>query len=233
MEQQTKREFTGVWIPKHIIEDKNLKPVDRLIYAEISCFEVCTMTNKTLSDRAGCSEDTASRSVGRLKEKGYVQIIGFNGRVRKMQSLHIAPPQNAEAASAKAPKLPPQNKAQDNNIDNKEITGIAKAIGKKPVTYGNSDRDEYGRRNDINEMFEYWASIVGYAISSRRQANRNACNNLIKKHTADGVRKLIQGVALAQSDRYAPQIADFEELQSKLSKLMAWGKKNTQKVTVY
>lgn len=224
MEQQTKREFTGVWIPKHIIEDKNLKPVDRLIYAEISCFEICTMTNNTLADRAGCSEDTASRSVGRLKEKGYVQIIGFNGRVRKMQSLHIVPPQNAEAASAKTPKQPRQSKAQDNTIENKEKTGIAKAIGDTPETYGNTE---------INEMFEYWQSTVGYAISSRRQANRNACNNLIKKHTADGVRKLIHGVALAQSDRYAPQIADFEELQSKLSKLMAWGKKNTQKVTVY
>lgn len=117
-----KREFTGVWIPKHIIEDKKLKPVDRLIYAEISCFEVCTMTNKTLADRAGCSEDTASRSIGRLKEKGYIKIIGFNGRVRKMQSFHIKPPQNAEAASAKTPKLPPQNKAQDNNIDNNQNT---------------------------------------------------------------------------------------------------------------
>lgn len=117
-----KREFTGVWIPKHIIEDKQLKPVDRLIYAEISCFDICTMTNKTLSDRAGCSEDTASRSVGRLKEKGYIQIVGFNGRVRKMQSQHITPPQNEEAASAKAPKLPPQNKAQDNNIENNKKT---------------------------------------------------------------------------------------------------------------
>ena len=219
-----KREFTGVWIPKHVIEDKQLKPVDRLIYAEISCFDICTMANKTLADRAGCSEDTASRSVGRLKEKGYIQIIGFNGRVRKMQSLHIMPPQNAEAASAKPPKQPPQNKAQDNTIENKEKTGTAIAVGETPETYGNTE---------INEMFEYWKDTVGYAISSRRQANRNACNNLIKKHTADGVRKLIQGVVLAQSDRYAPQIADFEELQSKLSKLMAWGKKNTQKVTVY
>ena len=101
---------------------------------------------------------------------------------------------------------------------------LPKGKGDTPETYGNTE---------INEMFEYWASTVGYEISGRRQANRNACNNLIKKHTADGVRKLIQGVTLAHNDRYAPQIADFEELQSKLSKLMAWGKKNTRKVTVY
>lgn len=121
MENQ-KREFTGVWIPKSVIEDKSLKPVDRIIYAEISCFDICTMTNATLAGKAGVSEDTASRSVGRLKANGYVTIIGFNGRVRKMQSLHIAPPQNAEAASAKPHRLPPQNKAQDNSIDNNKKT---------------------------------------------------------------------------------------------------------------
>ena len=218
MEQQTKREFTGVWIPKHIIEDKRLKPVDRLIYAEISCFEVCTMTNATLSDRAGCSEDTASRSVGRLKEKGYIHIIGFNGRVRKMQSQHITPPQNAEAASAKTRKLPPQNKAQDNNIDNKENTGIAKAIGETPGRYGNED---------INEMFEYWEATVGYAITSRRQPNRNACKNLLARYKAAGLKQLIDATAVAQADKYAPRISDFATMQSKLNELIAWGKRKS------
>lgn len=222
-----KREFTGVWIPKHIIEDKKLKPVDRLIYAEISCFEVCTMTNATLSDRAGCSEDTASRSVGRLKEKGYIKIIGFNGRVRKMQSQHIAPPQNAEAASAKAPKLPPQNKAQDNNIDNKEITGIAKAIGETPKT----DDWKSKLNPDINEMFEYWASIVGYEISGRRQANRNACNNLLKKYKKEGLTKLINTVAVAQREEFAPKVSDFAELQEKINKLVSWGKRSSKPET--
>lgn len=218
MEQQTKREFTGVWIPKHIIEDKRLKPVDRLIYAEISCFEVCTMTNATLSDRAGCSEDTASRSVGRLKEKGYIQIIGFNGRVRKMQSQHITPPQNAEAASAKPPKLPPQNKAQDNNIDNKEITGITNVIGETPEKYGNQE---------INDMFDYWEATVGYAITSRRQPNRNACKNLLARYKDKGLKQLIDATAIAQSDQYAPRISDFASMQSKLNELIAWGKRKS------
>lgn len=223
MEEQ-KREFTGVWIPKRVIEDKNLKPVDRIIYAEVSCFEICTMTNATLADRAGVSEDTASRSVGRLKENGYIAVIGFNGRVRKMQSLNSMPPQNAEAASAKPHKQPPQNKSQDNSIDNKENTGIAKAIGETPKEYGNSE---------INELFKYWEEVVGYGITSKRQANRNACSNLMKKHTAEGVRKLIVGVSFAQSDRYAPRIADFISLQSKMNELILWGKKSHTKQEVF
>lgn len=218
MENQ-KREFTGVWIPRSVIEDKNLKPVDRIIYAEISCFDICTMTNATLAERAGVSEDTASRSVGRLKTNGYITIIGFNGRVRKMQSLHIAPPQNAEAASAKPPKLPPQNKAQDNNIENKENTGITKVIGETPVKYGNSE---------INDMFDYWQATVGYEISSRRQANRNACKNLLARYKASGLKQLIDATAVAQSDKYAPRISDFASMQSKLNDLIAWGRKKGQ-----
>lgn len=211
-----KREFTGVWIPRYIIDNRELSPVDRLIYAEVSCFEICSMTNKTLAERAGCSEDTASRSIGRLKKMGYIKFVGFDGRVRKMQSLHVEPPQNAEAASAKTRRLPPQNQSQDNNIENKEKTGIAKAMGETPREYG---------KTEINDLFEYWEKTIGYAVQSRRQANRNACNNLIKKHGVDGLQKLIHGVSLAQRDRYAPQISDFEELQSKLTKLIAWGKK--------
>lgn len=218
MENQ-KREFTGVWIPKHIIEDKRLKPVDRLIYAEISCFDICTMTNTTLAERAGCSEDTASRSVGRLKLNGYIAIIGFNGRVRKMQSLHITPPQNAEAASAKTPKLPPQNKAQDNNIDNKEITVLAKANGETPEVFG---------KDDINEMFEYWERTLGYKISGKIQSNRYACNNLLKKYKPSGLKQLIDATAAAQSDRYAPRVSDFSSLQSKLNDLIAWARKKGQ-----
>ena len=218
MEQQTKREFTGVWIPKHIIEDRNLKPVDRLIYAEISCFEICTMTNNTLADRAGCSEDTASRSVGRLKEKGYIKIIGFNGRVRKMQSLHIVPPQNADAASAKTLKLPPQSKAQDNTIENKENTGIAKAIGETPEKFGNEK---------INNMFDYWQETVGYKIDGRRQANRNACKNLLAKYKEPGLKQLVDAVAISQSDKYAPRVSDFSTLQSKINEFIAWGRRKS------
>ena len=222
---ENKKDFTGVWIPRHIIDDTRLKPVARLIYAEISCFRVCTMSNKTLGERAGCSEATASRIIGQLKDYGYVRITGFNGRVRKMTSLYddpVVPTQNDEAAYAKTTRQPTQNDVQDNNIDNNKIT-LSKDKGETPI---------YGKP-EINEMFDYWEQIIGYKITSRKQANRNACNNLIKKHTAEKVQRLIQGVAQSQADPYAPTIADFEDLQSKYNKLILWGKKQqTTKGTI-
>lgn len=83
----------------------------------------------------------------------------------------------------------------------------------------------YGKP-EINELFEYWQERTGIPISSQIKANRNACNNLIKKHGKDGVARLIEGVAQSQGDQYAPRIADFVQLQAKLSQLLLWGKQN-------
>lgn len=102
---------------------------------------------------------------------------------------------------------------QEVRIKNKENTNVlAKANYGNPV---------------INKMFGYWNNEVGYAITSKLQANRRACNNLLKKHGEAGLEKLIKGVAVSSDDQYAPRIADFTELQSKLNSLILWGKKQS------
>ena len=220
---EAKREFTGVWIPRHIIEDERLKPAERLIYAEIACFEVCTMTNETLGKRAGCSEGTAQRYIQSLKSKGYIEQVGFDGRVRKLRTLLDMPrqtPQNEEADSAKTYKQTPQNEDKDNNIENIQKTTITNVIEDKPQQYGNVD---------INELFEYWSETIGIPIRSKVQRNRNSCSTLIKQHGLDGVKKLIQGVRLAMDDQYAPRISDFITLQSKQNELIMWGHKKEKR----
>jgi len=96
-----------------------------------------------------------------------------------------------------------------------ESKNLTKVKGETPKTYGNPD---------INELFNYWQKTIGYEITSRRQANRNACKNLIARHTVVGVEKLIEGVKQAQGDKYAPRVADFCDLQAKLNQLLVWGK---------
>lgn len=81
------------------------------------------------------------------------------------------------------------------------------------------------KRTDIDEMFETWEQTVGYKVAGQQQKNRYACSNLLKKYGSDGLNQLLQGVKLAQQDKYAPSIADFVALQSKQNDLIAWGKK--------
>ncbi len=74
-----------------------------------------------------------------------------------------------------------------------------------------------------------WKDTTGIELSSKTKANRNAANNLLKKHGMDKLKALIRGVNAANSDKYAPRISDFVELQSKTNELITWGKKNVNK----
>lgn len=78
---------------------------------------------------------------------------------------------------------------------------------------------------EINELLEYWETTVGFAITGQKQKNRYACSNLIKSHGLEKAMRLVDGVAQAGADRYAPRIADFVQLQHKQNELIAWGKK--------
>lgn len=94
-----------------------------------------------------------------------------------------------------------------------------------------AETTEYGKQ-ELNNLFSHWESIIGYPITSKKQQNRNACSNLYKKYGTDGVVKLIRGVEMSSKDQYAPRVSDFISLQAKLNDLMAWGNKNNNKNTI-
>ncbi|MDD3607299.1 MAG: hypothetical protein PHQ20_00665 [Candidatus Moranbacteria bacterium] len=92
--EQQKKEFTGVWIPRHIIEDDSLSMTDRTIYAEVACFNVCYKSNEKLGERYGLKPNTISIIVSKLKKKGYVISLGMeDGRRRKLKAIMDKPNQ--------------------------------------------------------------------------------------------------------------------------------------------
>lgn len=91
MESQ-KKEFTGVWIPRHIIDDEDLTMTERIIYAEIACFIECYKSNEELGSRYKLKADTISGVVAKLIAKGYVVSLGVSGgRYRKLRALKDEP----------------------------------------------------------------------------------------------------------------------------------------------
>jgi hypothetical protein len=102
MEQQ--KEFTGVWIPRHVIEDDELSMTDKIIYAEIACFEVCFKSNEKLGERYGLKANTISIIVSKLVNKGYVDNLGVsNGRNRHLIAKKDKPNQRQGMKKSKAP----------------------------------------------------------------------------------------------------------------------------------
>lgn len=186
-------------------------------------------SRSTLAKNCGVSVRALDDGIGKLIELGMISKetrVVNNEYTSSLYTVNILTPPSAESAQPSAEN--DTTPSADSAHRTQPITNSTHLTQSTNVDGQMSDRDEYGRRNEINEMFEYWQSTVGYAISSRIQANRYACKNLLAKYKASGVKQLIDATAIAQSDQYAPRISDFSSMQSKLNDLIAWGKKKGQ-----
>ena len=72
------RDFRGIWIPRHIWLDKNLKPIEKILLAEIESLgglhDGCFASNQYFADFFDLSKDRISRLVSGLKNKGYITV---------------------------------------------------------------------------------------------------------------------------------------------------------------
>lgn len=151
------------------------------------------------------------------------KIVGWYVEVKyivsetKMAEIGVNDTQEPEVL--KPTKWMAENKClknKDKCLKNKDLMDTNVSIGEvSPETYGKAE---------INQLFETWEQTTGLPITSNRTKNRYACNNLIGKYGVDGVEKLIRVVEKAQTDRYAPRVADFCDLQAKLNQLLVWAK---------
>lgn len=208
-----RKEYTGVWIPKSVMECRELSPIDKIVYGEIACFTKCYGSNKWLAERIGRSEVTASRSVNKLVRLGFVEHMGTNGNIRLLKAYQKRRGGLIKNDKAGSSKMISIDKRKDKSIDKMDTN----------VSIGEVSPESYGKV-EINQLFETWETTTGLPITSNKTKNRYACNNLINKYGVEGVEKLIRVVEKAQMDKYAPRVADFCDLQAKLNQLLLWAK---------
>lgn len=133
------REFKGVWIPKEIWLCKDLTALDRVIYAEIDSLDNenhCTASNKYFAEFCGVGEATITRSIQKLVDKGYIEVVSFDGRHRVIKMMRQTN-QNDEAESSKCVANNITNKQTNNKSISKDIDtdfqfGTKKSQTKKP-----------------------------------------------------------------------------------------------------
>ena len=179
-----------------------------------------TLGRKQLSHLCNMKESTAYATANRLVDNNLITTQA-NRKFTKITVVNWSKYQSGKT-TAQQPndEMMSETWLNDNTIKrtkNKE----------KEVLLRNTDKPVYGNP-EINELFDYWQETTGIAISSKMKMNRNACNNLLKKNGIDNTKRLIDGVALARADQYAPRISDFIQLQSKLTELLVWGNKSTK-----
>lgn len=87
------RDFKGVFIPKEIWLNDGLSAIDKVILAEIDSFcqnGECFASNKHFADLCQCTERTVSNTITKLKQLGYIDEAGFDGRKRVLRSnIHV------------------------------------------------------------------------------------------------------------------------------------------------
>lgn len=194
----------------------------------------CWFTAKEFEANTAIKSGAMARAINNLIEQGVIEvkntyIIGTQKKCRHFKIISIVESQAPEVEDTNCIEMEQSDctetiqsesteTTQSVNSSNRALTelSVTKVTGETQVKYG---------KTEINELFDYWEENIGIKISSKVQYNRNACNNLIKKYGVNGVKQLIIAVQASHNDQFAPQISDFDELQSKLTRLLTWAKK--------
>lgn len=115
------RDFKGVWIPKEIWLNESLSMLEKGLLAEIDSLdkgEGCWSSNSSLAQFCQCTERKVSDAISKLISMGYVQVISFDGRHRKLRScLEKSSRQTRKNFQADTKKVPPNN--TNNNTSTK------------------------------------------------------------------------------------------------------------------
>lgn len=139
-------------LPANVRYDKDLKPMARILYTEISALSnatgECTAGNKYFADLYEVSPTTVSEWISQLVNGGYITtIVDFAaGNKRK---IRIPIPKNTKTSSEKA-EDPSSEKAEDNNTRVNNNSNIIENDEKK---VGDSDDLARKQRNAVYELY--------------------------------------------------------------------------------
>lgn len=84
------RDFKGIWIPKDIYLSKELSWIEKILLFEIDSLDTdtdhCYASNKYFAEFLDVTERRVQQCINKLKQLGYVEQTGFDGRKRTLQS---------------------------------------------------------------------------------------------------------------------------------------------------
>lgn len=88
--EQADRVFNGIWIPKEIYLNKQVKWGAKILFLEIHSFTAngksCFMSNEYISKFLGISIRQVTRMITELKNIGWIEETAFDGRKRFLRS---------------------------------------------------------------------------------------------------------------------------------------------------
>lgn len=209
------KEYTGTWIPAHIMEDIDLPATAKLIYADIAGFKECFASNQFFADRLGVTDRTIRTNLAILEQKGYVVRTEFNGRTRTLIPIRDNP--NFQADRKKTSEGAEENFRSDRKKTSDIDTHINNSIDKEI----NKEKAIKVVDPEIAKLFSNWELVFGFKPKSP-SAERTFIVKLIKNHGPDRVSGAITAAYAIRDTEYAPVITSFRDLWYKWEKLEAF-----------
>lgn len=194
------REFKGVWIPKEIWLDRSLSALDKMILVEIDSLDNedgCYASNQHFAEFCQCSESAVTKSISKLKSKGYIRQESFDGRKRVLRSCFTysckAEQEDSTEQSSKFYDAESENMTGsiyiDNNINNKSInTSTNTSISTSKANF----KDEFeiiwkkypkkqGKQKAMSAFIKAREKGIGYETISQGLDNYNEWLKATKK----------------------------------------------------
>lgn len=178
-------------IPASVRYDERLKPIEKLLYGEITCLTnkdgYCFATSKYFADLYGMQRETISRCISNLAKCGYISVVIEDGFKRKIFLNTVTVPSQGvtktsqgcdKKITAPCDENITHNNTSINNKNNMEEKGISEPALKiakeweKRFGYVNSYKLQ-----QIQDLIEdYGEDIVLYAVRQSFQAGTTTWN---------------------------------------------------------
>jgi len=192
------RDFKGVWIPKAVWLDERLSMLDKGILTEIDSLDCgddgCWASNAYIAEFCQCTERKVSDTISKLIDLGYVRVISFDGRTRKLRScIEKNSRQDGKKLKADTNFFPPSN--TNNNTKSKSTTR-------------KRDDDDYPV-GFVEFWMEYPRKVARQnAIKAWRKTGATDSRALIDTIIAD-VKRRVEGEWKGKEVQYIPHPATY------------------------
>lgn len=223
-------------IPNYILNHSTL--YDREVWLQMKRIAgengTCWMSRIALAKQCGISPRRLDQSLKYLLEHTWITCKGTkdvvtNGGRQKVKEYSIADlwslnnqyyetkgvaPGAGGASDATKGVAPGAHKEEPYREEEPSTTNVVEALPQR--RYGDPE---------INELFDYWEETTQIRVSSKKKENRWALARLNKQYGLEKAKRLIALAARAQTERYAPRIANPMDLAEHQDRLLAWLKK--------
>ena len=151
-QDEPKREFKGIWIPKEIWLDNSLSANEKVLYAEIDSFtsndKACYISNEYIANLLSISKTNASKTLNSLIKKGYVVVEKFDGRRRYIRANQKGNDDKADLSKSTRQGC---QERQDTNISTKDRKKENILKESEIVDFWNENTEDYPKVAKVSD----------------------------------------------------------------------------------